>query len=171
MIADPASLTSIHLFQILASGLLQKKLPLLPPSSASTQDALHGRLLIGNQAIDYRLRAEESSAPDYFWDLGEQWQSWTGLPFVYAVWVLRRELKNPGMLADALRKVAALGTAVVRGIAASQTEYPRSFSERYLTEHIQFGVGELERFGLARFSELLEVNGLVAAGRGALESV
>lgn len=42
------------------------------------------------------------------WDLGQQWRAWTGLPFVFAVWLLR-----PG--ADAARIVPALRAARERG--------------------------------------------------------
>jgi len=42
------------------------------------------------------------------WDLGEQWREWTGLPFVFAVWLLR-----PG--ADAARILPVLQRARDRG--------------------------------------------------------
>ena len=44
-------------------------------------------LAIGNEAL--RLR----SHPDYphRWDLGEAWREWTGLPFIFGVWLVRRQ--------------------------------------------------------------------------------
>jgi chorismate dehydratase len=171
VVADPASLTSVHLFQVLASGILAKDTPLLPPSSLLCDDPDYGRLLIGNQAIDYRLAAEPAGSREGFWDLGEQWTGWTGLPFVYAVWVLRKGLTSREKVADALRAVAALGTAATSEIVSLETGYPQSFSERYLTEHIQFFLGDWERAGLTRFSELLENQGLVGTNRGELDAV
>jgi chorismate dehydratase len=44
-------------------------------------------LTIGDEAL--RLRA--SSLYPYWWDLGEAWLSWTGLPFVFALWVIQRQ--------------------------------------------------------------------------------
>ncbi len=43
-------------------------------------------LAIGNEAL--RLRDH----PDYphRWDLGEAWREWTGLPFIFGVWLVRR---------------------------------------------------------------------------------
>jgi chorismate dehydratase len=44
-------------------------------------------LLIGDQAMRESLKAS-----DYFvYDLGELWFRFTGLPFVYALWVVNRE--------------------------------------------------------------------------------
>ena len=44
-------------------------------------------LLIGDEAL------AASSNPDLIrWDLGQAWEEWTRLPFVYALWVIRRRL-------------------------------------------------------------------------------
>jgi chorismate dehydratase len=42
---------------------------------------------------------------DYVFDLGEIWKTMTGLPFVYAVWAIRRDFAraHPGVLADLKR--------------------------------------------------------------------
>ncbi len=44
-------------------------------------------LLIGDEA----LQASQSSENLQWWDLGEAWTSWTKQPFVYALWVVRRQ--------------------------------------------------------------------------------
>ena len=41
-------------------------------------------LLIGDRGI---LAPEEKF--EFVWDLGEEWTHWTGLPFVFALWVAR----------------------------------------------------------------------------------
>ncbi|MGV8074908.1 MAG: menaquinone biosynthetic enzyme MqnA/MqnD family protein [Syntrophobacteraceae bacterium] len=63
-------------------------------------------LAIGDEAL--RLRNHEMYP--YRLDLGEAWRSWKGLPFVFALWVIRREAveKWNGRLKDA---VEALHTA------------------------------------------------------------
>lgn len=45
-------------------------------------------LLIGDEA----LQASQSADGLQGWDLGEAWNRWTGKPFVYALWVVRRAL-------------------------------------------------------------------------------
>lgn len=44
-------------------------------------------LAIGDEA----LRLGAGDLHPYRLDLGEAWHSWTGLPFVFALWVIRRE--------------------------------------------------------------------------------
>ncbi len=172
VLADPASLTSVHLFQVLAAGTLRRSLPLLAPGEVP-QDAqamrFRGRLLIGNQAIDFRLRNQPEVVR--FWDLGEAWTAWTGLPFVYAVWVLRRELPRAEWVAQAFREAAALGVARVGDIAAGQRDYPPELALRYLTQNIRFGLDAAGEAGMERFSSELEQGGHVPRGRQRVEFV
>ena len=48
-------------------------------------------LLIGDEALRQRR-----GVPGYphLYDLGEEWHRWTGLPFVFARWVVRRDLND-----------------------------------------------------------------------------
>ncbi|MDP2948885.1 MAG: MqnA/MqnD/SBP family protein [Chloroflexota bacterium] len=50
----------------------------------------------------------------YLFDLGVEWHKWMGLPFVFALWVVRRDLPSPGK--EALQSVVAQGLA--RGLQA-----------------------------------------------------
>jgi chorismate dehydratase len=75
---------------------------------AAAADAV---LVIGDEALRRRGR------PSHFAcciDLGTEWAAWTGLPAVFAAWVVRRTL------ADAARAtlVAAVDRALTRGLAA-----------------------------------------------------
>jgi chorismate dehydratase len=168
--ADPASLTSVHLLQVLAARRLGAPLPFLGSAEASDDAALphsHGRLLIGNQAIHFRLRMEHSQM--LFWDLGQAWTEWTGLPFVYAVWVLRKELPAAQAVANAFRELAAEGLSQVDRIAREQSEFPPELALRYLTQHIRFGLGAPEEAGIEKFSLELELGGHVPRGRARWE--
>ena len=169
VVSDPASLTSIHLFQVLSRHAFGWTLPLVTEAEAGPAVGRLGRLLIGNQAIDYRLRHEGRGVG--FWDLGEEWTRWSGLPFVYAVWVLRRGLPSMGDVADAFRSVAAAGCGAASEIARTQSEFPPEIALRYLTEQIRFQLGPREREGLERFSRELQVGGWVKPDRAPLEFV
>ena len=35
----------------------------------------------------------------FVWDLGEEWTQWTGLPFVFALWIARPGVELPGVAA------------------------------------------------------------------------
>ena len=59
---------------------------------ASEHDAL---LLTGNRALRGR-RAERGFSHRY--DLGEEWQTWTGLPFVFSRWMARKDMERQDFL-------------------------------------------------------------------------
>jgi predicted solute-binding protein len=172
VLADPASLTSVHLLQVLAAGSLGRPLALMDPAGLPMISEIPrrcGRLLIGNQALEFRLRHGMEGLR--FWDLGEAWTEWTGLPFVYAAWVLRRDLPETALVAEAFRDAAAIGVAHAHEIAAQQDDFPRELAVRYLTSHIRFGLGAEEEAGLARFSEELRRGGHLVGARRPLEFV
>ena len=58
-------------------------------------------LLTGNQALRGRRRARGFP---HRYDLGEEWQAWTGLPFVFSRWMVRAEMERRDLvlLEDAL---------------------------------------------------------------------
>ena len=153
---DPASLTSIHLLQVLLAeyhGLRPRLLALSAfPSGA---DAV---LLIGNQAIDFR---ERDAGTHKLLDLGEEWRRCTGLPFVYAPWLLRADLPNAPAIAEELRALKRHGTAHLAEIIRADPHDP-ALSERYLTEHIRFDLGPREKAGIEKFRELLAKHGFIA---------
>ncbi len=56
------------------------------------QEAEHDALLLtGNRALRQRRRARGFS---HRYDLGEEWQAWTGLPFVFSRWMASTELER-----------------------------------------------------------------------------
>ena len=60
-----------------------------PASYVSLNEPNDAFLLIGDDAL--RRRYGVPSYP-YRYDLGEEWNRWTQMPFVYAVWVIRRDI-------------------------------------------------------------------------------
>ena len=62
-------------------------------------------LTIGDEA----LRIRDHVLYPYRWDLGEAWHAWTGLPFVFALWVIQRRAleRRNGVLGEALESLAA----------------------------------------------------------------
>jgi chorismate dehydratase len=62
-------------------------------------------LVIGDEA----LRLRDHPLYPYRWDLGEAWYAWTGLPFVFALWVVQRQAMERwnGVLGEALESLAA----------------------------------------------------------------
>ncbi|MGB8170512.1 MAG: menaquinone biosynthesis protein [Chthoniobacteraceae bacterium] len=155
---DPASRTSVHLLQV----LLAEFHDLHPEYVAENDDA---KLLIGNQAIDFRLA---NPTGWHFLDLGAEWKRCTGLPFVFALWLMRPLLPDAAAIADELRGLKRDGLAHLPEIIHADREHDPIVSERYLTEHIRFDCGEREKAGLALFRTLLEKHALIAAGGAAI---
>lgn len=87
-------------------------------------------------------------------DLGEAWTAWTGLPFVYARWVVRRDL--PRAAARAL--AAALDASLDRGgplpPPTQRAGLSRAAARRYLAR-FTYRLGPAECAGLRRFHQEL----------------
>ena len=157
---DPASLTSVHLLQV----LLAEYHGLHPAFDADAE----ARLLIGNQAIEFR-----AANPDgwHFLDLGEEWRRCTGLPFVFALWLMRPGLLNVPAIAAELRAIKCDGLAHLAEIVRDDTTHDPVVSTRYLTEHIRFDCASREKAGLEKYRALLEKHRLIAPGGEALRFV
>lgn len=146
---DPASLTSVNLLKVLLAekGLRPDFIPLLDYDPELMPDNV---LLIGDPAIRYRRTRPERE----FWDLGAAWMEMTGLPFVYAVWVLRRD-KDTSDLRRILREARDFGRETLEDIIRDRSDFDEAFRRDYLGWHIHYHLGEDEKRGLARFAELL----------------
>ncbi len=150
---DTASLTSVNLMRVLLAerGLFPEFVPLRDRSSAGEEDYV---LLIGDPAIEFRRAPHEHA----ILDLGQEWRDQTGLPFVFAAWVLRREAGEGAQtveLRGELLKAAERGRCGIEAVIRDRPEFDEPFRRRYLTEHIRSHLGPAEKAGVARFVELL----------------
>jgi chorismate dehydratase len=151
---DPASLTSVNLLKVLLAerGLKPDFKPLADYADAPQHEAV---LLIGDRALDFAFAGH----PHKIFDLGAAWYELTHLPFVYAVWALRRGIENKP-LRRALREAQLFGLDTLEHIINSRKEYTRAFRRDYLGWHIHYHLGTDERRGLAQFMELLQKHNL-----------
>lgn len=144
---DPASLSSVHLLRV----ILAEFYGITPTASSKGNPA---KLLIGNQAIEYReIHARESGRK--FLDLGEEWKKQTGLPFVFAMWAMHKYVTNIEETATAFRSLKSEGIKRIPKIVQKNDLMDVAFRTRYLTEHIRFDMGDREKAGLAKYRELL----------------
>jgi len=150
---DTASLTSVQLLKVLLAerGLSPEFKPLAGYDMAALPDYA---MLIGDPALDFALAPHEHD----IWDLGAAWFEMTGLPFVYAVWALRRGVQNAN-LRRLLREARDFGLDTLDSIIRTRTEYDYDFRKDYLGWHIHYHLGSDEKRGLARFMELLRRHG------------
>jgi len=150
---DTASLAGLNLLKVLlAEHGLKPALKPLPDYKNAAE--LPNVFLIGDPALAF-IRVAHSHE---IWDLGTAWCELTRLPFVYAVWALRRIPNAP--LRRRLREAKNFGLDTLDYIISSRTEFDYEFRKDYLEWHIHYHLGTEERRGIARFIELLDKHGL-----------
>ena len=151
---DSASLTSVNLLRVLLAeqGLRPEFKPLASYEAAWLPDYA---LLIGDPALDLLCAPHQHE----IWDLGAAWFELTGLPFVYAVWALRRGMEN-SRLRRLLREAKSFGLDTLDSIISSRSDYDYDFRKDYLGWHIHYHLGTDEKRGLVQFIALLRKHGL-----------
>ncbi|MGO9199044.1 MAG: menaquinone biosynthetic enzyme MqnA/MqnD family protein [Limisphaerales bacterium] len=151
---DTASLASVNLLRVLLAerGVKAGFKPLPSYDFAGLPDYT---LLIGDIALDFSIAPHSHQ----LWDLGAAWYELTGLPFVYAVWALRRGVENAALRRQ-LRQARQFGLDTLDSIIRSRTEYDYDLRKDYLGWHIHYHLGADEKRGLGRFAELLRKHGL-----------
>ena len=112
-------------------------------------------LLIGDEAL--RNRCGVPGYP-YLYDLGQEWYEWTGLPFVFARWVVRRDLADDKIrwMESLLSRSIEQGLADVHKIAASRRDLDMSDDE--VIEYVRsfhYRLGEDELKAIDKFRTLL----------------
>jgi chorismate dehydratase len=147
---DPASLASVNLLKVLLAerGLRPSFRPLENYAAAPEKEFV---LLIGDRAIEFQ-RAPHTHE---IFDLGGAWLELTRLPFVYAVWALRRGIENRELRGE-LKEAKRFGMDTLDTIIETREEFDEDFRRDYFEWHIHFHLGEDEKRAITRFSELLQ---------------
>lgn len=123
-------------------------------------------LAIGDEAL--RLRDH----PDYPCrvDLAEAWRDWTGLPFIFGLWVVSRDAADRGLFHDdpgaLLRRGRDWGLAhmdVILDLTGHGCPLGREDLAFYYREGLVYSLGEQELRGLHLFYEKLAAAGLIGA--------
>jgi chorismate dehydratase len=151
------SRTSRGLLRVLLAGYWRVRPHLVEARSLATQGAQGmeppaARLLIGDAAL--REVAQRGSAWPHLIDLGAAWREWTGLPFVYARWVVARDA--PEGLAPALESALESALEISLGSLTPQNRY---------LNNLQYRLGAAEEAGLERFHEELKRHDLLGHHR------
>lgn len=166
---DEGSRTSAALSQILLAEMCGVR-PALEPlpigcgPETSNADAV---LLIGDRAITLAQLPSANKDICEEWDLGEKWCQWTGLPFVFAMWIASDRAISPA-LTDILNTVRDRGVQNFELIAAREApllDIPVTLAESYFRDNLHFELGSREQAGLRRFYELCVAHKLAPPGR------
>ncbi len=143
---DPASATSNALAELLLRKHFGREVEM---ADAREADAV---VVIGDRA----LCSDPAPAGDI--DLAEAWKEMTGLPFVFAVWAVRKDFPNIEVVTEIAHRACEAGIQSLKEIAAryagEQGRSP-SFWFDYLGSSIHYQLGERDMEGLEAFRELI----------------
>lgn len=156
---DPASQTSVNLLRcLLASRRMSPRLVTASSEKPATVDGERAQLMIGDQAIRFR---EAHASNCEFLDLGAEWKRATGLPFVFALWLIRPEVQNPAAIALQLRDLRDRNLRGLERVIAAQHGFSPNFCAFYFRDCLRFGFAEAEKAGLLEFRSLCEKEGIL----------
>ena len=126
-------------------------------------------LVIGDPALQLRVSGEADDEGLEVYDLARVWREWTGLPFVFALWGIRRpvwEAERAWLgqrLAQALEEGWGQREALVERWAPRLKLAPEDVRQ-YLEANVAYRITPAHREGLGRFLALAAAEGLVPAG-------
>lgn len=179
VLVSRSSMTSVALLELLFEHVWKAK-PVFVPGNTEAEDLrrdqapVAARLVIGDAALMLRHREHPVSIAhgrDYpcVYDLGAEWKHWTGLPFVFAVWVARREVNSREALQvhGALMESRDWGLANLARIseeASAVCRLPSAVIHEYLAG-LDYGLGLEYLEGLSEFFRRLELAGRVPQGK------
>lgn len=157
---DEGSRTSATLTRVILAEKygVQPRTESLSLQSATSESSADAVLLIGDRAMH---------APDEQFeqviDLGAFWYEWTGLPFVFAMWVARRAARTEGV-EEALCRARDQGLRALHRIARDEAAHlgiSEDVARTYLTKNLHYHLSSAERNGLRLFCELASQHQLV----------
>ena len=94
-------------------------------------------LMIGDKVFDYESKFK------YNYDLGQAWKEWTGLPFVFAVWVSKNKLEDNK---DVIAEMNHHFDQVINNLDFYLQERPAYYNgillDRYFSRNISYKYGK-----------------------------
>jgi len=146
LLLDNHSRTSVLLARLIVEQYLGLKMPF------QSLDVHHwipeegdAVLMIGDKVFEF-----EEKFP-YKYDLGALWKEWTGLPFVFAVWVSKEELLPS--IESKLNKAFGSGIALLPEMVREQSKTFPDLST-YYKKNIQYDFDDRKHEALDRYLKL-----------------
>ncbi|MBK6941258.1 MAG: menaquinone biosynthesis protein [Planctomycetes bacterium] len=147
---DGASLTAAALTRIAYGRILERDdvefvpVGIAPDPDQGRADRVEATLVIGDKA----LALDRAGAPA--WDLGDAWTQWSGLPFVWAVWLARDEA-TAAALHPILTAAYERGRTRLDAYASSRPDLGVDRARHYLIHVMRYRLERAELEGLRRF--------------------
>jgi len=150
VLLDYQSRTSVNLAKILLREYWKKDVELVDATGEDYRSEITGTtagVVIGDRALEQRSRSK------YIYDLGEAWNAYTGLPFVFAAWISKHPL--PKDFEERFNEANRLGVQHIDDVVK---ENPSPFFDlkTYFTRCIHYNLTPEKREGLKLFLEKLK---------------
>lgn len=168
ILATTQSHTSIALLRILFQVRMRREIALYSGNcseAVASDNPPEAFLAIGDEA----LRLREDPRYPYQMDLGEAWHRWTGLPFVFALWVVQRRTveRVQGDLTEAIRSLHAAkawGQSHIDEVCsiAARSGILDAHGLGFYYQALRFDLNDAEKRGLKLFFQYLQVVGEIA---------
>ncbi len=150
VILDNHSLTSNRLVKILFDHHWKREVDFvkrdvsqgieLPPN--------HAVVMIGDKVF------EQQDHFQYKYDLSEQWKQMTGMPFVFAVWIAKKDISEA--LVAKLNEYLQYGVDNINTIIENESD-PIVDLKEYLTVNLKYKLNSEYRLGLNNFLETYSI--------------
>jgi chorismate dehydratase len=173
VVVSRSSMTSVALLELLFANVWNATPEFVagdaePADLAGLDSAAH--LVIGDAALMLRAAMQAGATPfTHAYDLGEVWRVWTGLPFVFAVWVANRGVPAASALAvhGSLLASRDWGLSHLDELAdqAHRVTGVRPAECRAYLAGLDYGLGLAHLSGLTEFFRRLEAAGRVPASK------
>ena len=172
VIVSRSSMTSVALLELLFENVWHAT-PRFVPGDAEVRDVIvddtgsaDARLVIGDAALV--LASKHRERYPFVYDLGQVWKSWTGQPFVFAVWVAQRTtdvkkalVAHAGLIASRNWGLAHLHDLAEQAHRATGVEH--SVCAEYLSG-LDYGLSYPHLAGLTEFYRRLVERGRIPNG-------
>jgi chorismate dehydratase len=175
VLVSRSSMTSVHLLELLFEHVWHAK-PNFLAGDAEAADLVESaveaapvaRLVIGDAAL-MLVSGAIKSPYEHVYDLGAEWKAWTGLPFVFAVWVAQRTADTQRALAIHASLIESRNWGLRHlGVLAAQAHENTGVPEAQCLDYLSgldYGLSYPHLGGLTEFYRRLTLAGKVAPGR------
>ncbi len=147
---DYQSRSSVLLVRVLARFFWKREFRWEKSSEGYEEKSISGKtaaVVIGDRVFNVEKRCRTII------DLSEEWMKFSGLPFVFAVWVAMEEL--PVSFLKQFNAAIGFGVKSVPEVENMvKGEYPGIDLRTYFTENISYFLDEPKRLGMERFLSL-----------------
>lgn len=152
VLMDYQSRTSVLLAKVLAKFYWKTEFEWENTCNNFQNKSINGKtagVLIGDRVFEVEGKFK------YSYDLSEEWQKFTGLPFVFAVWAANKEI--PEFFEAEFNMAMKLGLEKIDEVVKQeQNDYPGVDIKSYFSDNISFELDDAKRKGMQKFLQLAQ---------------